>query len=108
MSIWSGLLRIPNSCFVPTKRKASPAAVEECASLNFSAHSSQHTSTVLPPILTLIGFPSSLQSQAAHVVSITMSLSLNTRSPSPISRPRKKREPLSESLAIFSDLLEQD
>jgi hypothetical protein len=49
-----------------------------------------------------------LQSQAAHVVSITMSLSLNTRSPGPISRPRKKREPLSESLAIFSDLLEQD
>ena len=40
---------------------------EECASFNFVAHSSQHTSTVLPPILTLMEFPSSLQSQAAQV-----------------------------------------
>jgi hypothetical protein len=62
----------------------------------------------LPPISTLMGFPSSLQSQAAHVASIMMSLFLNTRSPGATSRPRKKREPLSESLEIFSDLLEQD
>jgi hypothetical protein len=43
--------------------------VETPASLSFCAHSSQHTSTVLPPILTLIEFSSSLQSQAAHVLS---------------------------------------
>src|SRR5215470_7798201 len=50
------------------------ADAEACASFSFTAHSSQHTSTVLPPILTLKGFASSLQSQAAQVVS-TMSRS---------------------------------
>jgi len=43
------------------------AVAEECASRSFVAHSSQQTSTVLPPILTLMEFPSSLQSQAAQV-----------------------------------------
>ena len=42
---------------------------DACASFNFRAQSSQHTSTVLPPILTLIVFESSSQSHAAHVVS---------------------------------------
>src|SRR6266481_9635823 len=48
---------------------------ETCASFSFCEHSSQHTSTVLPPILTLMGFASSLQSQAAQVFSnITFAL----------------------------------
>src|SRR5437868_3489951 len=33
---------------------------EACASFNFCAHSSQHTSTVLPPILTSMALASSL------------------------------------------------
>jgi hypothetical protein len=37
------------------------------ASFNFLAQSWQHTSTVFPPIFTLIRFASSLQSQAAQV-----------------------------------------
>ena len=49
------------------------ATAEPYASFNFRAQSSQQTSTVLPPILTLKEFPSSLQSQAAQVVS-TMTL----------------------------------
>src|SRR6266478_3483729 len=56
------------------------AIAETCASFSFCAHSSQHTSTVLPPILTLMGFTSSLQSQAAQVVA-TMTSLYNTRSP---------------------------
>jgi len=51
------------------------AAAEECASFNFVAHSSQHTSTVLPPILTVMEFPSSLQSQAAQVALLMVSFS---------------------------------
>jgi hypothetical protein len=42
---------------------------EKSASFNLCAQSSQHTSTVLPPIVTLIEYPSSLQSHAAHVFS---------------------------------------
>jgi hypothetical protein len=49
---------------------------ETCASFNFRAQSSQQTSTVLPPILTLKEFLSNLQSQAAQVVSTMMLLSL--------------------------------
>jgi hypothetical protein len=52
---------------------------ETCASFNFRAQSSQQTSTVLPPNLTLKEFPSSLQLQAAQVVS-TMTLPSYTRS----------------------------
>src|SRR5260370_34733250 len=55
-------------------------AAEPCASFNFRAQSLQQTSTVLPPILTLKEFPSSLQSQAAQVVS-TMTLLSPARSP---------------------------
>src|SRR5260370_4967526 len=50
------------------------AVVETCASFNFLAQSSQHTSTVLPPILTLMELTSSLQSQAAQVVATMTSL----------------------------------
>jgi hypothetical protein len=76
------------------------AVAEACASFNFRAQSSQHTSTVLPLILTLMEFLSSLQSQAAQVVSTMASLS-HTRSPGcESSRPCSKRTPLSESLAI--------
>jgi hypothetical protein len=42
---------------------------DTCASLSFFAQSSQHTSTVLPPTVTLIELASSLLSQAAHVFS---------------------------------------
>src|SRR4030088_495431 len=76
------------------------AVAETCASFSFCAHSSQHTSTVLPPILILIGFTSSLQSQAAQVLSTMTLLSLNTRSPGLASRPRRRRASLSEYLAI--------
>ena len=76
------------------------AVAETCASFSLREHASQHTSTVLPPILTLMGFVSSLQSQAAQVFS-TMTLLSDTRSPGTLSRPRRKREPLSESLAIY-------
>ena len=56
------------------------AVAETCASFNFRAQSSQQTSTVLPPIFTLMEFLSSLQSQAAQVVS-TMTLLSHARSP---------------------------
>jgi hypothetical protein len=45
------------------------AAAEACASFSFCAQSSQQTSTVLPPIVTLMEFASSSQSQAAQVLS---------------------------------------
>jgi hypothetical protein len=48
--------------------------VAACASRNAVAHSSQHTSTALPPTFTWIASPSILQSQAAHVVSLMMLL----------------------------------
>src|SRR6266478_5314440 len=54
------------------------AIADACASFSFSAHSSQHTSTVLPPIVTLIEFASSLQSQAAQVLPAMMLLSVDT------------------------------
>src|SRR5215470_4402370 len=44
------------------------ASTALCASRSFFAQSLEHTSTVFPPILTLIRFASSLQSQAAHVL----------------------------------------
>jgi hypothetical protein len=45
------------------------AFAEMCASFNRCAHSSQQTSTVLPPIVTAMALLSSLQSQAAQVLS---------------------------------------
>jgi hypothetical protein len=67
------------------------AAAEPCASLNFRAQSSQQTSTVFPPILTLNEFPSSLQSQAAQVVS-TMTLLSPARSPGTRAVGHERRE----------------
>jgi hypothetical protein len=64
---------------------------ETCASFNFRAQSSQQTSTVLPPILTLKEFLSSLQSQAAQVVSTMMLLS-PTRSPGTRAVSHERRE----------------
>jgi hypothetical protein len=43
------------------------ALAEAADSLSFLAQSSQQTSTVLPPMLTWMESPSSLQSHAAHV-----------------------------------------
>src|SRR5262245_55445358 len=50
------------------------AASARWASLSLTAHSSQHTSTVRPPIFTWIELSSSLQSQAAQVFSAMVSL----------------------------------
>src|SRR3979490_2926254 len=94
------LRRVGNSLFPPMAQTPLAAVAETCASFSFCAHSSQHTSTVLPPILILIGFTSSLQSQAAQVLSTMTLLSLNTRSPGLASRPRSRRASLSEYLAI--------
>jgi hypothetical protein len=44
--------------------------ISACASRSVRAHSSQQTSTVRPPTLTLMASPSILQSQAAQVVSL--------------------------------------
>jgi hypothetical protein len=46
-----------------------PFSIDLRASFSAIAHSSQQTSTVLPPIVTLIALSSSGQSQAAHVFS---------------------------------------
>jgi hypothetical protein len=78
------------------------ATAETCASFNFHAQSSQHTSTVLPPILTLMEFTPSLPSQAAQVVSTMASLS-NTRTPG--ARAVGHVEEMA-AVRIFSDLLE--
>src|SRR5215510_6114102 len=84
-------------------------AAEACASFSLRAHSSQHTSTVLPPILTLMEFPSRSQSQAAQVFStiklpsLKILICLNTRNPGVASKPCRRREPLSESLATYLD-----
>jgi hypothetical protein len=44
-------------------------AAAACASLSFCPHSTQHTSTVLPPMVTAIACSSKRQSHAAHVFS---------------------------------------
>src|SRR5271167_3821734 len=99
------LFRVADSLFSTIVQTLLAAVAETCASLSFCAHSSQQTSTVLPPILTSIGFASSLQSQAAQVFSsIVFS---NTRVRVPTSRPRKEGAPLSESLAIWRALTAQ-
>src|ERR1700733_13897146 len=72
---------------------------EALASFNLCAQSSQHTSTVLPPIFTLMESPSSLQSHAAQVFS-AMALSSATRGPGETSRPWLQANPLSKSLPI--------
>src|SRR5215831_12389219 len=74
---------------------------ERYASLSLVEHSSQHTSTVLPPIFTLIAFSSRLQSQAAHVFTAMIFLQSGNRSFYVISRPLMKERLLSRSLAIF-------
>src|SRR5215472_5440809 len=74
---------------------------ERYASLSLVEHSSQHTSTVLPPILTSIAFSSRLQSQAAHVFTAMILLQSGNRSFYMISRPLMNEKLLSRSLAIF-------
>jgi hypothetical protein len=49
------------------------AEAEACASFSFRAQSSQHTSTVLPPIVIVMEFASSSQSHAAQVFSVMSS-----------------------------------
>src|SRR5437773_10967243 len=77
------------------------AAAEPCASLNLCAQSSQQTSTVFPPILTLKQFPSSLQSQAAQVVS-TMTLLSPARSPGKRAVAHERRECHCQNLWRFA------
>ena len=74
---------------------------ERYASFSVVEHSSQHTSTVLPPILTLIAFSSRLQSQAAHVFTAMILLQSGNRSFHMISKPLMNEKLLSRSLAIF-------
>src|SRR5215831_6913451 len=76
------------------------AVVENCASFNRCAHSSQHTSTALPPIVIMMGWLSSLQSQAAQVLS-AMTFPFRTRNPGTPSKPQRRNGTLSRSLAIF-------
>src|SRR5258708_39774326 len=67
---------VPNELFALlfTVYSLVAAVVEACASFSLCAHSWQQTSTVLPPIVTLKEFESSLQSQAAQVFSAMASL----------------------------------
>src|SRR5215469_5373228 len=74
---------------------------ERYASLSLVEHSSQHTSTVSPPILTLIAFSSRLQSQAAHVFTAIILLQSGNRTFYVISRPLMNDKLLSRSLAIL-------
>jgi hypothetical protein len=78
------------------------AVAEACASFSFCAQSSQHTSTVLPPIVTLIALESSLQSQAAQVFSVMhVSPQEDAQRMGTTSRPCSRRMQLSNSLAIY-------
>src|SRR4029453_16412354 len=54
-------------------------AIDASASLRARAQASQHTSTVLPPSLTLMAVASSLQSQAAQVLAVIVSTSSLSR-----------------------------
>jgi hypothetical protein len=78
-------------------------SAEPCASFNFRAQSSQQTSTVLPPILTLKEFRSSLQSQAAQVDS-AMTLRSPTRTPGTRAVGHEREN---AAVRIFSDLQEE-
>src|SRR5947209_3286404 len=72
--------------------------VDRCASRKRTAHSSQHTSTVLPPISTWMTLASSAQSQAAHVLLLMFwSPSYAQRLGRPMTTVRGKL-PLSNSL----------
>src|SRR5215217_7933870 len=50
--------------------------IDASASMRARAQVSQHTSTVLPPSLTFMAVASSLQSQAAQVLAVIVSISL--------------------------------
>ena len=75
------------------------AVAETCASFNLCAQSSQQTSTVLPPILTLMEFRIQL-AVASRTSLSTMTLLSVPEVRVEISRPRGREGPLSESLAI--------
>src|SRR5215472_18241283 len=79
------------------------ASTAPCASRSFFAQSSQHTSTVFPPILTLIRFASSLQSQAAHVLA-AMTLPLFLKS----TQEKEATRGALAAVKIFSDLFWED
>src|SRR6266508_3611500 len=76
--------------------------IDASASLRARAQASQHTSTVLPPSLTFIAVASSLQSQAAQVFAVMVSISLLSRRARPgMEEGIPDGWPLSESLAIY-------
>src|SRR6266850_4678808 len=89
---------IANGLFVSRAQLLLAVVAERCASFSFCAHSSQHTSTVLPPIVTSTVFAFSSQSQAAQVLSAMTILSINARALGVASRARRWKGPLSESL----------
>src|SRR4029453_3942722 len=74
-----------------------PGAAKPSASFNFVAQSSQHTSTVLPQILTWIGLSPSSPSQAAQVVFVMTHTSMNARRC--LENIMGRSLPLSDSLA---------
>src|SRR3979490_2155749 len=76
-AVWT-LRRVSDDWFASMTHPFRGAATDACASLSFCAHSSQHTSTILPPSLTLMEFSSSSQSQAAQVFCSMTSLSSDT------------------------------
>jgi hypothetical protein len=73
--------------------------VEASASFSDCAHSSQHTSTVFPPIFTFMELASSSQSQAAQVFAVMGSISLKARHPGGDRKSIPGLQPLSKSLA---------
>ena len=83
------------------RRAGFAADVDASASLSACAHSSQHTSTVFPPIVTLMALASSSQSQAAQVLADMGSISFNTRHPG---GDRRSIFGTVAAVRIFSDL----
>src|SRR4051812_926861 len=78
----------------------SGATAEACASFSFRAQSSQHTSTVRPPIVIVMKPESSSQSHAAQVFSVMPSSIEHLEDfQDARSRARRKRAPLPGSLA---------
>jgi hypothetical protein len=73
-AVWT-VRRTADALLPSMAHRSRGAGVKLCASLSLRAQSSQHTSTVLPPIFTLMEFASSLQSQAAQVFSVMTALS---------------------------------
>jgi hypothetical protein len=71
----STLPRVGDAGLPSTAQPFLDVDAEACASFSFRAQATQHTSTVLPPTVTLIECASSSQSHAAQVFSAMTSAS---------------------------------